>query len=195
MKPATLKQAAKILSLFEDTPGKQIQAILASGLLADVRDANVASVNRDEHRKVLGLMALSPATLTIQVMPRELKPPYDGWKLVENAGSPAGTLTLCLAEFLECGEKFVSGEVMRERAKKHNWVLGEVHARALLDAQDRIPEDWRLFYLVFPGTIWRCPEGRFRVRYLYWGGRRWGLDWVWLERSWYRGVRLVRLCG
>jgi hypothetical protein len=61
---ATLKQSAKLLSLFEDTPGDQLQAILASGFLADVRDANISDIDRDEFRRVLGLNPLIP-TLTI----------------------------------------------------------------------------------------------------------------------------------
>ena len=191
---ATLKQVAKMLSLFEETSGEQIQAILESGLLADICDADVVRINRDEVRKVFGLSPLTLPILTIGVSPRRLEAPYNGWKLVENVESPAGTLTFCLAEFLESGENYVEGEVMRERAKKHNWVLGEVHAQALLDAQDQIPSSWRKFYLVFPGTVWRDPDGRLHVPFLFWYGRRWNLLWFWLERVWGLDDRLVRLC-
>ena len=54
---ATLDQAAKILSVFRNTPVEQVQAIVGSGLLADLRDGNVAEVNREEFRKMLGLKA------------------------------------------------------------------------------------------------------------------------------------------
>lgn len=57
---ATLKQAKKILSVFEETPREQIQEILGSGLLADLRDGNIAKVNRDDFRKMLGLKPLTP---------------------------------------------------------------------------------------------------------------------------------------
>lgn len=56
----TLKQSAKILSLFEDMPSDQIQAILESGFLADLRDGNVSEVDRGEFRRVLGLKPLRP---------------------------------------------------------------------------------------------------------------------------------------
>lgn len=56
---ATLSQASKILSLFEETPPEQVQRILGSGLLADLRDANVALVDRDEFRCVCGLELLA----------------------------------------------------------------------------------------------------------------------------------------
>lgn len=58
MSKATLNQAVKILSVFEDTPNEQIQAILASGFLADLRDGNISKVNRDEFRKFIGLKSL-----------------------------------------------------------------------------------------------------------------------------------------
>ncbi len=61
MKDATLKQASKLLLLFGDTPSEQLQAILASGLLADLRDANIANINRDEFRKMIGLKPLNLA--------------------------------------------------------------------------------------------------------------------------------------
>lgn len=59
-KEATLDQGTKLLSIFKDTPEEQVQAILASGLLADLRDGNVAGVNRDELRRLLGLAPLTP---------------------------------------------------------------------------------------------------------------------------------------
>jgi len=60
MKDATLKQAAKILSIFNETPGDQIQALLESGLLTDLRDGNVAEVKRDNFRKLLSLTLYPP---------------------------------------------------------------------------------------------------------------------------------------
>ena len=55
----TLKQASKILSLFEDTPNEQVQAVLESGFLADLRDANVAEISRDSFRRMCGLKSLN----------------------------------------------------------------------------------------------------------------------------------------
>ena len=59
MKEATLRQSVKILSLFSETPVEQIQAILESGLLADLRDGNITQTNRNDFRRVLGLKVLS----------------------------------------------------------------------------------------------------------------------------------------
>ena len=63
MKDATLRQSAKILSLFEDTPLDQVQAIIESGLMADLRDGNITKVNRNEFRQLLGLNPLMDSLL------------------------------------------------------------------------------------------------------------------------------------
>lgn len=59
MKKATLEQSEKILNVFRNTPREQIQNILKSGFLADLRDGNIAEVNRDDFRKILGLSSFS----------------------------------------------------------------------------------------------------------------------------------------
>ncbi|MBI4118903.1 MAG: hypothetical protein HY452_01410, partial [Parcubacteria group bacterium] len=76
MKKATLtgRQARKILEVFEDTPSDQVQAILESGLLADLREADIAQVSRSQLRRVLGLkLELWPIwrTLTIGGVPKD----------------------------------------------------------------------------------------------------------------------------
>lgn len=58
MQEATLDQGTKILAVFKDTPVEQVQAILASGFLADLRDGNIAEVERNEFRRLLGLNLL-----------------------------------------------------------------------------------------------------------------------------------------
>lgn len=63
MKDGTLRQGSKVLSLFEETPGDQIQMLLESGLLADLRDGNIAKVKRDEFRRLLGLKPINPPLL------------------------------------------------------------------------------------------------------------------------------------
>ncbi len=63
MKKATLDQASKILSVFEDTPLEQVQSLLESGFLADLRDADIAQINRDQFRRGVGLKPLETAVL------------------------------------------------------------------------------------------------------------------------------------
>ena len=141
--------------------------------------------------------ALKPGSdsVIIQVSDNNpLSPPYDGWELVEDAASPVGNMELELAEFLKQGEDSVKGDVMRERAKKSNpMILGERHARALLEKQGSIPETWHKFYLVFPGTVWRDRDGGLHVPYLLWNGDRWNLNFNWLEGEFNRNDRIVSL--
>lgn len=51
----TGKQAKKVLEVFQDTPSEQIQNLIGSGLLTDLRDANISGIDRDEFRGICGL--------------------------------------------------------------------------------------------------------------------------------------------
>lgn len=57
MSIATLKQANKLLELViqKGTSSQQLQAILENGFLADLLDANLSGMNREEFRRILGL--------------------------------------------------------------------------------------------------------------------------------------------
>lgn len=61
MTNATFSQAAHILRIVEEkgTSKSQLQDIIGAGLLADLLDANLSEVNRDEFRRVIGLKPLS----------------------------------------------------------------------------------------------------------------------------------------
>lgn len=59
MKAASLCQTSKILSIFYGLSSERVQAILESGFLADIRDAKVEAVNREQLRKVLGLKPIN----------------------------------------------------------------------------------------------------------------------------------------
>lgn len=59
MERATLGQAGKIISIFKDTSVEQVQRIIGSGILADVRDGNIGVINRSELRRILGFKTTS----------------------------------------------------------------------------------------------------------------------------------------
>ncbi|KPJ55389.1 hypothetical protein AMJ47_00805 [Parcubacteria bacterium DG_72] len=65
MKTATLRQAKKVLELLEGIPAKQVQSLLASGLLSDLLNANVAEIDRHEFRKFCGLVPIRVKDLKI----------------------------------------------------------------------------------------------------------------------------------
>src|SRR3989344_4705347 len=181
MKDATLNQAAKILTLFGDAPCEQIQALLASGLLADLRDANVAEVNRDAFRKLVGLKPLTPSvTITIDpAKPFVRDMAREGWTLESDLEYRAGAVTL-------------GGMGGGGGGKRGGGCAGRGPAEALLENQHLIPKEWRGYYLVFPGTVWQDSSGDRDVPYLGWGGRRWRLDFGWLGGGWGAGGRVPR---
>jgi hypothetical protein len=47
-----------------------------------------------------------------------------------------------------------------------------------------IPEEWKGKAIFFWGTVYRDPDGRLVVRYLYWGGSRWRWGGDWLDYVW-----------
>ncbi|TAL49005.1 hypothetical protein EPN83_01905 [Patescibacteria group bacterium] len=117
----------------------------------------------------------------------------DGWELVEDVPL-VGEPTLGLVEFLREGESWVKGDVMLERAKDIGNRAGQRHAEHLLSQQETIPEEYRRYFLAFPGTVWRDPDGGLSVTCLDWGGGRWDLYWGWFDSDWIVSGRLVRVC-
>ncbi len=119
-----------------------------------------------------------------------------GWTLVEDVGfNPAikSVKDLILTPFLKDGENSINSEELISRARgklKANY--GQIHAEYLLEHQGEIPEEFRKYYLVFSGTIWRGPDGLRSVPYLCWSGGQWYLDWHWLDLGWYDRDRLLR---
>lgn len=116
----------------------------------------------------------------------------DGWKLIENVtfeGEPKLQLDTCLQK----DESYVVGRTMLERAKKMDDRAGQLHAERMLEHQDKIPVEWRNFYLVFTGTIWRVLYVRFCIPYLYWDDGEWQSGWFWSCDSFNNSYRLVRL--
>ncbi len=118
-----------------------------------------------------------------------------GWSIESDVGfNPAirSIIELGLANFLNDDEQSVSGEELARRAKLLNANLGQKHAEWLLDHHEEIPEEWRGIYLVFPGTVWRRPDGIRYVPDLSWHGERWRLGFGWLDSSFRSGGRLLR---
>ena len=97
-----------------------------------------------------------------------------------------------LIKFLEPSESYIKGDVMFDRAKRLGNRAGQQHLERLLAQHDSIPEEWRPYYLVAPGTKCRLSVGDLIVPCLYWRGGKWGLIWDWLGRQWRSNDRLVR---
>jgi hypothetical protein len=117
----------------------------------------------------------------------------NGWELVENVPLENIEPTLELSDFLQEGENYIIGTTMLERAKKLGNLAGQLHAERLLSQQQDIPKEWRDYYLVFAGTVWRDSDGNLYVPYLGWGGGRWDLNFDWLDNDFFSHARLARL--
>lgn len=75
-------------------------------------------------------------------------------------------------------------------------LAGQFHAERLLDQQQDTPADWRKFYLVFAGTVWRDSDDSDSGLYvpcLHWDDDGWHLRFRWLDDDWGGRNRLVRL--
>ncbi len=57
-----------LVELFTDTPSEQLQALFASGLLADLRDADISKVDREKFRRMLDLGPLNPRPLNTKFL-------------------------------------------------------------------------------------------------------------------------------
>jgi hypothetical protein len=118
-----------------------------------------------------------------------------GWKIEEDvyAEGPLEISRFELREFLEKGESFVTGKEMLERARKLGGLTGLDSALYLLDNQEKIPEEWRNFYIFFPGALLRRSGVNLSVPFLNWYGRGWDLKLRWVGNGWRPDDRLMRL--
>lgn len=118
----------------------------------------------------------------------------NGWELIENVLLADNQENkLFLHSFLNEGENYVSGEKMLKRAKKMGDLAGQLHAERILTQADTIPDEWKKYFLLFPGTVWRGSDGDLRVPYLGWRGGEWCLLFGWLVSGFRSHCRLVRL--
>ena len=88
--------------------------------------------------------------------------------------------------------KTIEGYKLRkelETSKVH--VLNACVLDYLLTHPEIIPEDWKVDengntrYIFFWGTLYRSPDGRLYVRFLYWSGGAWHWDYSWLGHGWF----------
>jgi len=117
----------------------------------------------------------------------------EGWTLLENTTKPIVSIDkLEPVPFLKDSESYVGGEEMARRSLELHANLGQHQAEYMLEHQADIPEEFRQYVLVFPGTIWRNRDGLRNVPCLGWDGERWYLDFGWLRGSFDSDCRLLR---
>ena len=119
----------------------------------------------------------------------------DGWQLLENVSQTVTSVSgLEIVPFMKPGQAFVRGEDMVRRAIQLEASLGQHDAEYLLEHQDEISVEFKRYYLVFPGTVWRGRDGGRFVPCLGSVSGPWDLDFTLLSDSWSPLFgRLVRL--
>ncbi|MEK7086790.1 MAG: hypothetical protein AAB935_00845 [Patescibacteria group bacterium] len=95
----------------------------------------------------------------------------DSWELVEDI--PLTAMADSKLEIVMLHKKNelwdgIPGEEMRKRAKKGRVNLGQWDAEFLI-AHHKIPESLFRLHFVFPGTLWRNPDGELMVPWLSYG--------------------------
>ena len=77
------------------------------------------------------------------------------------------------------GDKRIMGNELRKELKNKPTLNANV-LDYLLAHPELIPEDWKGRAVFFWGSIYRNSNDYLCVRYLFWGGDRWGWDYGWL---------------
>jgi len=86
----------------------------------------------------------------------------------------------------------VSGETMRQRAKERKANLGLMDLKVALDDPTKISVELQPYYIVFPGTVLRGPDGRLYVVVLNRRGGGWYLDFRRVADDLFGYARLAR---
>lgn len=188
MKNATLGQGIKILSLVEqkEVPREQLQELLASGLLADLLDADVDAIDRDAFRKIVGLKHLNSSLLTVGYI---MAPSLINLRVDTHPDrKDVATIDLSRVErvlTLMPGENRISGHENLKRLKATGKTLLDVRVlEELLKNPHLIPEEWKNGITYFWGTIFCGSGGVLCVAFLRWGGGRWLWGYGWPGRGW-----------
>ncbi|MBU2109432.1 hypothetical protein KKB71_00515 [Patescibacteria group bacterium] len=196
MKEATLKQARKVLDLIgqKDTPCEQLQKLLGSGLLSDLLDANVDSVDRNTFRQTIGLKSLNVYatihgfTITINYdhsVKDSIKAGKYDWEnddITEKhfPSQETGTMEVAI-ELFHFGKNMETDKVLAELDKKG---YRPATLKELLALGEKHPDLQREFTIIALGSVWRAPDGSRRYAcldrdgferylYLYWLANRW----------------------
>lgn len=178
MNVATLGQGAKVLELIlqKETPVAQMQDLLKRGLLADLLDANVGSVDREDFRKLLGLGNLMPdlMELTGVALPEKKRTLTDrikdgGYDWVNGDITeerfpltlPAGPRKLFLAHY----NKVMNGKKVDEWASKNGYKVGLTDDLLAVGCHPEYKDLQRKFPIIALGSPAVIPGPR-RVPYL-----------------------------
>jgi len=196
-KDATFGQATKILDLFGDTPKDQIQGILSSGLLADLRDGNISEVDRNEFRKLLGLNALNAYRLIVNYdrsVEKAIKAGRYDWTndniTSKNFPTKRSETAEIDIELIHFNRDMSTDEVLAELDKKG---LRPAELHELLALGEKHPDLQREFPIIALGSVWRRSSGFRSCPCLSKDGSERDLDLGWFGHEWDARCRFAAL--
>ncbi|KKP74533.1 MAG: hypothetical protein UR79_C0004G0022 [Candidatus Campbellbacteria bacterium GW2011_GWD1_35_49] len=195
---ATPKQMRKLIQLFEETPTEQMQSILGSGFLTDLRDANISQIKRDKFREVCGLTLRRPfdtilftvdETKTVEELVTEGKYDWSNSNVTSsNFPQPANPKTkervIVLFHF---GKEMTSEQVIAEMDKA-GYRPGIIHELLALGIVQ--PDLQREFPIIALGSVCLL-DGDSDVAVLREGAGGRSLSLVWFGYVWGDGCRFL----
>lgn len=208
MKKATLDQAVQVLDLFraKKTPLKQVQKILASGLLADLCDANIDQIDRVAFRSLCGLNPIGETTSaskeeaaldTLIHIDRSVRPVYPDWTKVvmhpelETVG-PSDYDLAKIELYLHDGQKngkWMKGERIYEYLKETDTLKACLGLHDVVEIQKKGVAVFRKLFGNRTVFCWksvvRNSSGSLIVPCVCVRGDKVVLYWVWLDSDWY----------
>lgn len=119
----------------------------------------------------------------------------DGWDIIKDVPFDGKEFKPEFIEFLRPDEECLKGEVIERRAEELNASLGQGHAEFLIARQHLIPKELRGHHILFPGTVWRHPDGSLYMPCIYHVGNDWRFDMGSFKIDWYFPTRLVRIAS
>ena len=144
------------------------------------------------HEVVAFVMAmLTPVFRLVAGFDRDMT--KENWELLSDTEVKEGEFTPEMVDFFRDKDgDYITGKEMVRRTDQEN-CGGQRAAEAMLRNQDKIPQELRKYVLVFPKTVWQCPDGFRCVACLDWLGERWSLRFYWLVSRFDRDCRVVLL--
>ena len=196
---ATPKQMVKLMQIFCEVPTEQLQDVLESGFLADLRDANISQINREDFRRICGLISKSSVTHTSTITVDETKTVEDltaegkyKWSnsdvTSEKFPRPEnGTRSERKIALFHFGKEMTSEQVIAEMDKE-GFRQATIHELLALGiAQPELQKDFPIISL---GSV--CVlNGRRLVAILYENAGYRGLRLSWFDLGWSGHCRFV----
>lgn len=116
-----------------------------------------------------------------------------GWELIKNTTdyTVQSATQLKLVEFVTQFEEYVTWGEMLKRAELNRAGYIQAQAEFLLAHAATLPLEWRIYNLIFPGTIWKSITGNLHCPYLVWKNGAWQLGFYWFLYDFHHNDRLL----